>query len=131
MGILNASLTPHTGNGGSIFIDPCAEHYVDTGSIGLHSREGNQIKSTRDWSFSPGLSSSMRRSISQRLPVVAGRHRLDPRSVERRESGVVAGFGEGGRDDIHLFPLSTFILLPPNLFYFFPQSVSVYFQTLI
>lgn len=127
MGILNASLTPHTGNGGSIFIDPCAEHYVDTGSIGLHSREGNQIKSTRDWSFSLGLSSSMRRSISQRSPVVAGRHRLDPRSAERRESSAVAVVGEGGRDDIHLFPLSAFILFLPQLIPLFSQSVSVYF----
>lgn len=49
VGILNASLTPHTGNGGVNIYRPCTEHYVDMGSIGLHSREGNQIKSTREF----------------------------------------------------------------------------------
>ena len=130
MGILNASLTPHTGNGGSIFIDPCAEHYVDTGSIGLHSREGNQIKSTRDWSFSLGLSSSMRRSISQRSPVVAGRHRLDPRSAERRESSAVAVVGEGGRDGgiSIFFPYPPLFCFSPNLFHFFPNLCRCIFK---
>lgn len=65
------------------------------GSIGLHSREGNQIKSTGDWSFSLGLSSSMRQSISQRSLLVAGCHRLDPKSVERRENYIVAEVSSG------------------------------------
>lgn len=64
---------------------PCAELYVDTGSIGLHSRGGNQIKSARDWSFSLSFS-YVRWSISQRSLLVVDCHRLNPGCAQRKKS---------------------------------------------